>query len=49
MKCFPRPPAVELAGRKVQLEVWDFYKSVFKDYKPDTEALLAECFETDWA
>ncbi len=27
---------------------WDFKKSVFKDYIPDNELLLAKCFEFDW-
>jgi hypothetical protein len=28
---------------------WDFNKSVFKDYKPDTEKLLNDAFDNDWA
>jgi hypothetical protein len=28
---------------------WDFFKSVFKDYKPDTGALLMKCFEFDYS
>jgi len=27
---------------------WDFYKSIFKTYKSDTDKLIDECFETDW-
>lgn len=27
---------------------WDFYKSVFKDYKADTPTILNNCFEYDW-
>ena len=28
---------------------WDFFKSVFKDYKADNSVLLNNCFEHDWA
>lgn len=28
--------------------MWKIEKSVFKDYKPETEELLQNCFETDW-
>ena len=28
---------------------WDFSKSVFKDYIPDNDVILAKCFEYDWA
>jgi hypothetical protein len=27
---------------------WDFFKSVFKDYRPDNGVLLNKCFEFDW-
>ena len=27
---------------------WDFYKSIFKVYKPDTDKIIDECFEADW-
>ncbi len=27
---------------------WCFENSLFKNFKPDTEELLMECFETDW-
>ena len=27
---------------------WDFYKSIFKDYKADNAAILDQCFEYDW-
>jgi hypothetical protein len=28
---------------------WDVKKSVFRDYIPDNEILLAKCFEFDWS
>eukprot|EP00347_Sterkiella_histriomuscorum_P005610 403355936 len=28
---------------------WDFFKSVFKDYKADNPLLLNNCFEHDWS
>lgn len=49
MTCIPRPE------RKVYVEVerlktpWSIFNSVFKDYKPDNQALLDECFEFDWS
>ena len=49
MKCLPRPEPHTLAGKIAKKEAWDFYKSVFKDYRPDTDALLRDCFEIDWA
>jgi hypothetical protein len=27
---------------------WTFEKSIFKDWKADTEATLTKCFEADW-
>jgi hypothetical protein len=49
MKCLPRPPPKNLKGREKIKTPWDFFKSVFRDYKPDTEALLLDCFEFDWS
>lgn len=49
LRCLPRPAPVELAGRKTRKAVWDFYKSIFKDYRPDTDALLTRCYESDWS
>jgi hypothetical protein len=49
MKVIPRPPPVELAGRKRVKTPWDFFKSVFKDYKPDNAKTLSNCFDADWA
>lgn len=28
---------------------WDFFKSVFKDYRADNAAMLSNCFEYDWS
>lgn len=49
LQCLPRPPPIELAGRRTRKVAWDFYKSIFKDYRPDTDALLKNCYETDWS
>jgi hypothetical protein len=48
MKSVPRPPPKNLKGREYLKTPWDFFKSVFKDYKPDNEGLLVDCFEFDW-
>ena len=48
MTCVPRPPPVALKGLARVKTPWDFFKSIFKDYKADTESLLADCFEFDW-
>lgn len=40
MKVIPRPLAVVLEGRRKVKTPWDFFKSVFKDYKPDNDRLL---------
>lgn len=44
----PRPPPKLLHKRERLKTPWDFFKSVFKDYKPDKPALMNECFEFDW-
>ena len=49
MKCIPRPPPVNLKGREKLKTPWDFFRSVFRDYKPDTDSLLNDCFEFDWS
>lgn len=46
--CIPRAIPVVLKGRALQKDAWDFFKSVFKDYKPDSAKLLENCFEIDW-
>jgi len=35
MSCIPRPTPKNLLGREKLKTPWDFYKSVFKDYRPD--------------
>ncbi len=49
MRCIPRPPPKSLKGRESIKTPWDFFKSVFRDYKPDTNQLLTDCFEFDWS
>jgi len=44
----PRPPPKKIKLLKREKTPWDFKKSVFKDYVPDNEEILAKCFETDW-
>jgi hypothetical protein len=44
----PRPPPFVIASRMNLKTPWDFYKSIFKTYKSDTDKLIDECFETDW-
>jgi len=48
MSCVPRPTPKNLLGREKLKTPWDFYKSVFKDYRPDNPQLLDQCFEFDW-
>lgn len=48
MGCIPRPVPVNLAGRARLKTPWDFYKSIFKTYRPDDAGLLDGCFEADW-
>ena len=45
----PRPPPVILKGRRKLKTPWDFFKSVFKQYRPDNQKMLDDCFEIDWA
>ena len=49
MKVLPRPPPATLADRELLRTPWDFYKSIFKDYKADNQKLLDDCFEIDWS
>jgi hypothetical protein len=49
MICKPRPPPVHLKGLERVKTPWDFFKSIFKDYKPDTAPLISDCFEFDWS
>ena len=48
MKCIPRPlPKVWPTKDRLRTP-WDFFKSVFKNYEPDTEVLRTNCFNFDW-
>lgn len=49
MKCLPRPAPINLIGREKLKTSWDFFKSVLREYKPDTDILLEDCFEFDWS
>ena len=44
----PRPSPLVIASRMNLKTPWDFYKSIFKTYKPDTDKIIDECFEYDW-
>lgn len=44
MTCIPRPPPKFLKPVERLKTPWDFFQSVFKDYRPDNEVLLAKCF-----
>mmetsp|Transcript_17127 Transcript_17127/g.16800 ORF Transcript_17127/g.16800 Transcript_17127/m.16800 type:complete len:204 (+) Transcript_17127:389-1000(+) len=48
MKCIPRPPPKFMVGRERLKTPWDFFKSVFRTYKPDDKKTLNGCFEIDW-
>ena len=39
---------VNLAGRARLKTPWDFFKSIFKSYRPDNARMLDQCFEIDW-
>lgn len=49
MNCEPRPGPKDLGNRSKVRTPWDFTLSVFASYKADTDKLLTDCFETDWA
>ena len=49
MKVVPRPKPVILKGRIKLKTPWDFFKSVFKQYRVDGQKLLDDCFEFDWS
>lgn len=48
LSVIPRPPPKKIKGLHRVKTPWDFKKSVFKDYIPDNELILAKCFEMDW-
>ena len=47
MDVLPRAPPKQLKGMQRVKTPWDFMNSVFAKYKPDNEAILAQCFMTD--
>lgn len=48
MKCIPRPPPKAMLSKARLKTPWDFFKSVFRTYKPDDKQILNGCFEFDW-
>jgi len=44
----PRP-AKSLVQRDKLETPWDFFRSVFREYKPDNTTILMTCFEHDWS
>ena len=48
MMWIPRPPPKQLISRARLRTPWDFFKSVFRTYKPDDKDVLEACFEFDW-
>ena len=49
MGVLPRPAPYVLKGRERLKTPWDFFKSVFKQYRVDNDRILDQCFEVDWA
>ena len=45
----PRPPPKAVKKKERLKTPWDFFNSVFKNYKPDNNKLIAQCFEYDWS
>lgn len=45
----PRPPPKALVLKERLKTPWDFFNSVFKDYKPDNPKILNDWFEFDWS
>jgi hypothetical protein len=44
----PRPLPKKIKGLRREKTPWDVRRSVFKDYVPDNDMILAKCFEFDW-
>ena len=45
-----KPRVVKKLGARESLRTaWLFSKSAFSQYRPDTQSLLHDCFETDWS
>lgn len=52
LQCKPRDARDFSKFVKIEIEAepeWDWSKSIFKNYKIDTESTLKKCFEYDWA
>ena len=49
MNCLPRPGPKELGNRQFNRTPWDFNLSCFKNYRPDTQKMIDDCFELDWS
>ena len=45
----PRPLPKKIKGLERVKTPWDVRNSVFKDFIPDNELLLSNCFEFDWS
>ena len=48
MMWIPRPPPKFMKAKKRLKTPWDFFKSVFRTYKPDDKQTLNSWFEFDW-
>jgi len=48
MKARPRSSPRNLGLRSRLKTAWDFKTSIFREYKPDTDATRIRCFEFDW-
>ena len=48
LNVLPRAEPRMLRGLKRVKTPWDFMKSVFAKYKPDTDLLVSQCFLFDW-
>ena len=48
MKWYPRPPPKALTQRTRVKTPWSWFKSVFKDYRRDTQQILDDWFDYDW-
>ena len=48
MSCIPRPVPRIIIKREFIKTPWNFFNSIFKEYRADNPELLNECFEFDW-
>jgi len=49
MEVIPRPKEHALLIQEIAKDEWKVEKSIFKDYRLDSEETYNECFDTDWA